>query len=354
MTILITIILFVAILSILVLIHEFGHFIVARFFGVHVEEFGIGFPPRAWGKKKGNTVYSLNWVPLGGFVKLKGEQGESHDSDSFASKKIWQRVCILAAGVFMNLALTVGIFFVGFLVGMPQALDGSNVSGAYLRDEKIHVTQVLNRYPADKAGMKPGDALLSIDGQSFKKISDIQQYMKEHAGKQIQVSFSRGSESLQTILTPVYIQEGGSYGIGVGLAHTAIVSYPFVQAFFAAVNMTFVMALNILVTLGNAIRHLAFDGFVGPVGIAVYTATVTKLGFVYIFNLIAQLSLSLAIINFLPIPALDGGRVFFAVLEKIRGRAMAPLAENAIHLSGFVLLIALLLLVTVRDVMNLF
>ncbi len=354
MEIVITIVVFLAILSVLVLIHEFGHFIVARMFGVHVEEFGLGFPPRVFGRQKGKTLYSLNWIPLGGFVKLKGEQGESNDTDSFASKKVWQRICILAAGVFMNYFLTVAIFTATALTGMPQILDDGLQSGGTVREEKIQITAVLQNYPAANAGMLPGDAMVALDKQPVTSITQIQEYMKSHAGENISVEVARGSDHLTKEMTPVLIKESGAFGIGIGLAHTGIVTYPPLRAFAVAITTSIAMAGNIFSMLGNAVRHFAFDGFVGPVGIAVYTSTVTKLGFAYLLNLIAQLSLSLAVINFLPIPALDGGRALFVLIEKFRGRSVEPAVENAIHMAGFAILLCLLVLVTIRDIAKLF
>ncbi len=353
MEIILTILLFIVVLSILVLIHELGHFVAARILGVHVEEFGLGFPPRLGGIRKGKTLYSLNLLPLGGFVRLKGEQGESaKDGDSFAAKKIWQKIIILAAGVFMNFFLTIVILTIGLTIGMPQIIDGARAE--HIRDENIQVTYVAPKSPAETAGIKIGDVVVSINNQTFSAVPAIQTFIRERKDTSLVLGILRGSEHIQISITPVLLKEVQHPGIGVGLARIGIVSYPLWQAFFMAIPQTFYMTISILTALWHAISSFAFDGFVGPVGIASYTATVTKLGFAYLLNIMAQLSLSLAVLNFLPIPALDGGRVFFVVMEKLRGRGFRPELENLIHLIGFVVLISLLVLVTIKDIQRLF
>lgn len=344
-----TILLFLIILSILVLVHECGHFFAARAFGVHVEEFGLGFPPRAKGWKRGKTTYSLNWLPLGGFVKLKGEQGESvHDSDSFAAKKIWQRIIILAAGVAMNLVTAVVLLTIGFSIGMPTSIDRPEDETASAT-QKIQIVNVLPSSPADKAGILLGDTIETVDGRQFSRIVDLQEYIRSRKDVSVSVTVWRGSQALTKDITPMVL-DGGTPALGVGLTKTAVVAYPIHTAFIMAVQSTWALLVGIFMLLGQAFRRLAFDGFVGPVGIATYTATAAQLGVAYVINLMAQLSVSLAVINILPIPALDGGRVLFALIEKVRGRSLRPALENAIHLIGFATLILLLIAVTIRDI----
>lgn len=345
--------LFIIVLSILVLIHECGHFIAARMFGVRVEEFGLGFPPRLWGIKRGETLYSINLFPLGGFVKLKGEQGEdANDPDSFAARKIWQKIIILSAGVTMNFLLAIGIVAANFTIGMPQVID--DISPQFVRENKIQITYIAPESPAKRGGVQLGDTLLSIDGTEFKIVADLQAYIREHEGKKILFRFRRGSENIEKELIPEKLKGMQYPGIGVGLAHVGIVSYPIGQALVMAVPATFAMAGMLLQLLWKSLTSFNFDGFVGPVGIASYTATVSKLGFAYLLNVVAQLSLSLAVLNFLPIPALDGGRVLFALMEKWRGRALRAEIENMIHLAGFLLLLFLLIVVTIKDIRKLF
>lgn len=347
-----TIALLFLILSVLVVIHELGHFIAARIFGVAVEEFGLGFPPRAAIIKKGKqTTYTLNWLPFGGFVKLKGEQGESQDSDSFAAQAVWKKIIILGAGVFMNLAFTVFVFTAGFTFGVPQSVEGiSDVSS--LRDFRIQVVNVQSQSPAEKAGLASGDIIKTISGQAFTTISDIRQYVTPREGMPLAVEVQRNGSTVSYTISPEKLGSNGSVGFGVGLVAIATISYPIHIAFWESVKTTGFLIKTIFVTLGNAFQKRAFDGFVGPVGIAQHAFDAAKLGITYLLNLMALISVSLAIFNVLPIPALDGGRILFAVIEKVRRRAIKPEIENTIHLVGFALLLLLLLLVTVRDVGN--
>ena len=351
-----TALLFLGVLSILVLVHEWGHFITARLFGVHVEEFGFGFPPRIWGIKRGPTLYSINAVPLGGFVKLKGEDGSAlgnADPDSFASKRWWQKLVILAAGVLMNVVLTIVLFTVGFSIGMPQILE-SKQDGLSARDVKIQITYIQKGSPAEEAGVVIGDVVRSLDAIVPGTIEEIQAYTRAHVDQPIHITLQRGSNSIQKEITPRILKETGKGGIGIAIARIGLVSYPLHTAFIMSLETTWGITTTILSTLGSAFRHLAFDNFVGPVGIASYTGTVAQLGITYLINLVGQLSMSLAIFNFLPIPALDGGRAFFILIERIRKKSMNPALENAIHVAGFMVLIGLLILITIRDVTRIF
>lgn len=350
-----TIILFLCVLSILVLIHEWGHFTAARIFGVRVEEFGLGFPPRAaiLARDSKGTAYTINWLPLGGFVRLKGEQGESaSDSDSFGSKPVWQKLIILAAGVFMNLVLAVGVFTLGFTLGMPQVLDDS--AGGTIQSQNIQITHIMQGSPAERGTLKEGDIIDSIDGQRFQVIQGVQQFMKSHENQEVTIHIKRGNQFIDKKVTPEVLKNHGQVGVGVELVQTGIVSYPIHKAFIMGLRATGFIIVMIVLALWNALFHFSFDAFVGPVGIAVYTSTVSKLGITHLLNLIAQLSISLAVVNFLPIPALDGGRALFVVIEKIRKKSLNPGIENAIHFAGFALLILLLLLITWRDIHRLF
>lgn len=350
-----TIVLFLVILSILVIIHELGHFAAARFFGIAVEEFGLGFPPRAAIIKKGKqTTYTLNWLPFGGFVKLKGEQGESADDpDSFVSKPIWQRIIVLGAGVLMNIAFTVFVFTIGFSVGMPQSIDGLS-SGADVRDYRIQIIGIVPDTPAAQGGLQMGDIIERIEGTDFDSITAIQEFVGSREGEELAVEIKRGEQELTLPIAPSIRDENKSATFGIELMAIGTVSYPPHVAFYEAIRTTIALIQTIFQTLGSAIRSLQFDGFVGPVGIAKHTAQAATLGFSYLLNLMALISLSLGIFNVLPIPALDGGRILFALIEGLRRRAIRPEIENAIHLVGFVILLGLLVLVTARDIGNLF
>lgn len=376
-----TIFIFVVILGLLVFVHELGHFLTARRLGVKSEEFGFGFPPRVFGIKKINgrrrlfwgsqpieeiksedTVYSLNWIPLGGFVKIKGEDGPVSDPckpqepDSFCGRKIWQRAIILSAGVAMNVVLCVISLSVAFMIGAPQIIDNS-LSGAKITNQAIQVISVLSDSPAQKAGIMLGDIIENIDGQKFSTISAIQDYIKVKTGQKVDVSIKRFSEERKFIIEPVVLAETKSVGLGVGLVNSGIVAYPWPKAIWLGVKATGQLAVRIIEAFAIVIKNI-FVGkplgvdIAGPVGIAVMTGQVARLGFVYILQFIALLSLNLAIINFLPFPALDGGRVLFLIIEKIRGRAVNQKIEQWAHSAGFALLMILIIVVTSRDILK--
>ncbi len=355
MTTALTIIGFVLVLGLLVLLHEFGHFIAAKIFKVKVEEFGIGFPPKAINLgKRGDTNYTLNWIPLGGFVKLKGEEddGSTKDADSFASKPAWQKIIILGAGVFMNFVCAVLILAVGYMAGIPTALDQVTGDGQ-VKDVKIMIYQVEKGSPAEKAGIKPGDAIVSIDNKTFSEIAQIQDYTKQANGRTLQLDVKRGSQDLNLAVGVTVLPGRTQPGMGVALLKAGTVSYSPPMALWRALVAAGALSWLMLTMLGSAVRHLAFDNFVGPVGIVAQTTSVVQLGWTYVLLIVAQVSLSLAIMNLLPIPALDGGRILFTIIEKIRGKAITPKIEQAVHLAGFMLLIAMLILITFRDVWRL-
>jgi len=356
LSVILTILGFLVILSTLVLIHELGHFLAARFFKMRVEEFGLGFPPKLCTiTKKGDTEYTLNWLPLGGFVRLKGEQGNEEgvmDPDSFAAKPIWQRIIVLAAGVFMNFVLTVAVLTIGFMVGLPAFMDGMSTGGT-VRDAAIIITHVAPGSPAQKSDLQTGDKIISFDGEVMSEVGQVREYTRTRLGQTVAVKIKRGSEELTKDTHVEVLAQTKEPGIGIGFLQSGIVSYPPHIAFIEACKGTWYLTVGIVQSLWNAITHFTVDGFSGPVGIAVATGETAKLGYAYMLFLIAQLSLGLAVMNILPIPALDGGRILFAVIEKLRGRVVAAATEGVIHTIGFFALIGLIILITVKDIMRL-
>lgn len=353
----ITIIVFVFTLGVLVLVHEFGHFITAKKMGVAVEEFGIGFPPRLWSVKKKETLYSINALPLGGFVKLKGEsvteenQGQARQSDSFAAKKIWQRAVIIVAGVAMNLFLAVVLLGFGFLIGLPSAIDNLDHS-AKVRDTKMQIVQVEAGSAADQAGLQAGDAITHLNGEPYQSLDNFLQKKGQLAGQNITLTVNSAGESKDNSLAL-----GSDAFLGVTLVEVGIVSYPWYLVLFKGIEATFFIVVQIFQALWQMITSLVVEQKVvgevaGPVGIAVLANQVAKLGLPYIVQFIALLSINLAVFNLLPWPALDGGRLFFLLIEKIKGRPVNHKLETIIHNTGFILLILLVLLVTFKDIFS--
>lgn len=372
----VTLFVFVVTLGVLVLVHELGHFFTAKKMGVRVEEFGFGLPPRMLGiyrdpetkkwKRVGmrrmnapQTIYSLNWVPLGGFVKIKGEQGErGEDKDSFAHKSIGKRVLILSAGVMMNVVLTIFLFTLGYMIGMPRDIDDAqNLKFAKIKKQEIVISGVLKNSPADLAGIRAGDAVMAVDDNKFSAISDIQNYIREHAGEKIALTFSRAGMIKNTLVQPKIIEGTDRPVLGVDLSTIATVSYPWYRALPEGIKTTFSFAREILLAFWNLLKNIIISQKIsvelsGPVGIAVMTGEVTKLGFIYILQFAALLSLNLAIINFMPFPALDGGRVLFLLIEKIRGKPINVKIESLIHSIGLYVLLALVVLITYKDIIR--
>lgn len=352
---LLTILVFIIILGLLVFVHEFGHFITAKKMGVRVEEFGFGFPPRIFGIKRGETIYSLNWIPLGGFVKIKGEQGERpEDEDSFTHKKVWQRGVILLSGVLMNFLLTVILLSLGYFIGLPQDVT-EEPRGAQIKNIQIEVMAVLENSPAGKADIRPGDVIISLDDKFLNKSEEFRDYTAGLEGKTLELKIKRGEEILTKEVKPERIKEADKVAIGVGLIRTGLVSYPWYLALYKGAESTIYLTKEIFIALYELIKNLIMAKGVtmevaGPVGIAVLTGRVARMGFIYLLQFTALLSINLAIINFIPFPALDGGRFLFLIIEKIRRRPVSRKIESIIHTIGFSLLMLLVLVVTYRDI----
>lgn len=380
-----TLVIFIAILAALVLSHELGHFILARLNNIKVDEFGFGFPPRLFGvqlfkgdklqNKKwrfvfGNreveglkeenagregTVYSVNLIPLGGFVKIKGEDGENaEDADSFSNKKIWQRAAVLAAGVTMNVVLAAMLLSVGFMIGLPQIVD-EIPKDAIVSGRHIEIDRVLPDKPAAKAGIISGDVIVKVGELDNPRLEEMQDYVDAHKNEDIQVAVRRGGEVIEKSIRPAVYEETGRGGFGISVAEVGFVRYPWPRAIYEGIIATGFYFKEIILAFFFFFKGL-FGGesvageVTGPVGIAVLTGQVARLGFTHLLQFTAVLSLNLAIINVLPIPALDGGRLLFLLIAKIRGREVSRRLEQMFHTAGFALLMALILFITVRDV----
>lgn len=355
-----TIIIFFIVFGILVFVHELGHFLAAKYFGVGVEEFGFGYPPKIFGIKKGKTVYSLNLLPLGGFCKIKGIVGgdqdntaDSNSKDSFEQKKIWQRAVILGSGVLMNFLLCVLLFSVGYLFGMPENTETLGY-GAIVSARQVGIAYVEPNTPAARAGLLPGDLISSVDGMRFGEIDKLQAYEQGLGAQEITLEVRRQDELFTKKILLEKIAPSNTIGMGVYLAETGTVRYPWYLAPWQGIKKTFNFTLYILQALYYLLKDLIIAGKVsndisGPVGIAVMTNQVSKMGFIYILQFTALLSINLGIFNILPLPALDGGRILFLIIEKFRGKPVSQKIESLIHNLGFAALILLVILVTFKD-----
>ena len=353
---LLPIIIFVVLLGLLVFIHELGHFLAAKRIGAAVEEFGFGFPPRLFGIKRGGTIYSINWIPLGGFVKIKGELGDqSGDPQSFSSKTTGQRAFVLVAGVAMNFLLAVVLYTIGFKIGLPQTFDDSQPLPANLQSAKVVIAQVAAGSAAEEVGLKLGDQILTLDGQPIERPAEVQDYLTSHRQQVVAMQIERGSEDLTYQVQARPLDGSPAPVIGIGFVLTGIVSYGWGQSLVNGFSTTYFVAINILRSFGQIITSLLTTGgagldVAGPIGVAVLTSDVVRLGFIYLLNFAAILSVNLGIINILPIPALDGGRLLFVIIEKLKGRPVNQKVEGLSHNLGFILMIALLLIISFHDV----
>lgn len=351
-----TFLIFIAVLAVLVLSHEFGHFIAARKSGMKVYEFGFGFPPKLFSIKKGETIYSVNLIPLGGFVKIKGENGEETGPDSFADQKTWKKAITLFAGVGMNVVLAFVLLSIGFMRGLPQVVDNLP-AGVSIKDRRLEIMEVMSGKPADQAGLEPGDAIIGLDDLKNPGIKTMQDYVDSRKDRDILVVVKRGERILEQKIHPFVYADTGKGGLGVGLVEVGLVSYPLHKAIYFGLLMTGSYLKEITFSFYYLIAGLfagqpAGEALSGPVGIAVMTGHIARLGFSYLLNFIALLSLNLAIINILPIPALDGGRLLFLLIGAIKRKPVAQKYEQIAHGVGFALLMFLVTVITIKDLSN--
>ncbi len=367
-----TILIFFAVLSVLVLAHEFGHYMAARLCGVKAEEFGFGFPPRLIGfvrengrwqrvpmnteKTFASTIWSINWLPLGGFVRMKGEEGKPGETDAFVSKSLPKRFFILAAGVCMNWLVATLIFAAGFMFGVPSDLEGAPAH-AKIQGAHIELTQIVTDSAADKAGLKAGDTILAIQDRPATTVPETLTQLQtvSLAGTPFSMKVSRKGQEQTVSVTPAFVPALNRPGVGVGIAHVGVISFPWYQAIPQGAVMTYQYTKAILFALGSLVKTIFVHHEVpadvsGPVGIAVMTGKVVEQGMWPLLQFAALLSINLAVVNFLPIPALDGGRALFVLIESIRRKRFHPNWEAMIHRVGFMALLSLVLLVTIHDV----
>lgn len=347
-----TLIVIIVVLSILIFIHELGHFFSARKAGVAIEEFGIGFPPRLISLKKKETIYSINLIPIGGFVKIKGESGDDKaDKDSFSNKSFWQKIFILGSGVAMNIILAIFLLSIGFMVGLPTVIDDEQNLPKNLQNQKIQIASVYEKSAADLAGIVAGDTILEIDGQQFNKVSEMQGYIQTNQDQTLSLEIERGKEKLIKGISPIALEDNGDEKVlGVLLVSTGIINYNFFESIYQGVITTFVLLGKIIVSFYLLIKGtISLNNVSGPVGVMVITSQISKLGLIYVLQFTAILSLNLAIINILPFPALDGGRIVFVIIEKFRGKPNNEKVESLIHNLGFSLLIFFLIFITYKD-----
>ncbi|MBI2018845.1 site-2 protease family protein [Candidatus Daviesbacteria bacterium] len=356
---LISILIFIITLLVLVVIHELGHFIMAKRFGIKVEEFGFGIPPKIFGKKIGETLYSLNALPLGGFVRLLGEDEIDkkllNNPRSFASQNVWKRILVVVAGVVMNLILSwiifyTVIFYQNFKIVYPTL------------EPAVFVGYLEKDFPAQKAGINIGDKVLEVDGREVKQFEDARNFIREKKGEAVTLTLSDIDGKNQRVLTMMPKKtEGGEALIGVGFSPLATKQYTRgVEKIFSGITYSYNLTRLTFVGLKRTISDLIFGNFksasqsvAGPVGLANMSNNILSSGreaWPFYLWFVGVISLTLSIFNILPIPALDGGRLLFLVIEAVSKKKVREDIERLVHQIGFVLLLALALLVTYSDI----
>jgi len=355
-----SIVLVIIIFSILVIAHEWGHFIVARRNGVKVEEFGVGFPPRMFGRKRGGTFYSLNWLPIGGFVRLKGEDGEAKGKDSFATKAYWPKVKIVMAGVSMNLLIAYVLIVVLLIAGLPAILPSGFVKFGPIKPSSIETSNLMvlavnKGSAAEKAEIKVGSEILSVNGQDLATTEQLQSVTRDQAGKEVELVVRKDGQT-NTVKAVLGTDDKTGY-LGLAAQPIEIARYNPLTALVAGVIVLFQMVVATIAAFGEFIvglftRARVSENVAGPVGIVGLFGGVMQFGWRYALAFVASISLSLAVINSLPIPALDGGRLFVMTLTRL-GVKISPQREALVHWAGFIILILLVIIVTISDISRL-
>jgi regulator of sigma E protease len=374
------------VLGLLIFVHELGHFLTAKYFNIKVTEFGFGFPPKIWGIQYGETEYTINWIPLGGFVRMVGEE-DSTEERSFASQAVWKRVIVLSAGSFMNLITPLVIFTVLFVLPQDVAVGSVVISG------------VAPGSPAQEAGIRAGDTVISFDGERVKNHYSLIEMVMAKLDSPTEITLRRGSivtglgQSLDTSVietvtvkprlnppdflvvedvtdpeTQVSLRDArrydgqlaigdtltqGSVGVIIGTSNVRMVSER--HPIWDAVPMAFDRMWNVLIITKNGFERWIAGGpdpgLTGPIGIARVTGQVAEAGVAPVFELIALISISLGIMNILPIPALDGGRLLFVLIEWARrGKRISHEKEGLVHLVGFAVLIGFIVVISFFDI----
>jgi len=345
LTTVIMIFIFIAMLAVLILVHEFGHFIAAKRSDVKVEEFGIGFPPKLASIKKGETVYSLNLVPLGGFVKLLGEEDPT-EPRSFASKSIGIRALILAAGPLMNLVLPIILFSTVFMIPHNVLM------------EQVQVQQVAPSSPAAEARIEQGDIILAINGHKINNRGDLAYYVQLSLGSETTLLLNKATNGEQEVtLVPRWRPPESEGALGIEVVGAEGSQQVIRQSYspWTASMLGTQRCLETLILFRNTIRSWIIGAttlqVAGPVGIYQMTAEVARAGLLALIVFTAFISLNLGIINLLPLPALDGGRIVFLLVELARrGKRVSPRVEHLVNAVGFALLILLMCIITYFDI----
>ena len=356
-----SIVIFILLLVGLIIVHECGHFFAAKLFGIRVDELGIGFPPRLVGRRFGETVYSINWLPLGGFVRIFGERADEGKGDprSFSGSSLWVQAVVVAAGVLCNFLFAWLILSAGFMAGLPTVLDGTE-SGV-VRDVQVTVLQVSPDSPAQAAGFLPGDVVTHIRAgdETLPRDSSsaaARAFIGAH-DETLTLTLLREGTEMELSAAPAMGVVEGRKALGITLEDLGIVSYAPLQALYQGGALTWLILEDTAKGLWNFGATLFsgradFTNVAGPVGIAQVGGAAVSAGYASALLLVAVISINLGLINLIPVPGLDGGRLVFIAVEAVKGSPVSDRLTVGLTVMGFVLLAALMLLVTYHDLIR--
>ncbi len=357
-----TIILFLVVLAVLIFVHELGHFLVAKKSGIRVDEFAVGFPPKIFSWTRGETKYVLNLIPFGGYVKIFGENPDeesisgSDSARSFVNAKKWKQISVLIAGIAFNIIFAWLLISVSFMFGsiVPIGDGANNTYAKYVTDSQIVLTGISAGSPAEKVGLKQGDRLLSINSvtENLSAVK-VRELVQNDADGKIDISYKHAGE----IKNIEVVSENKL--IGISMENIGIVKLNPILALWEGAKLTATnvrdVAVGLVMFIGQSIQGKGdFSQVSGPVGIVGMVGDAANFGFAFFLGFVAFISLNLAVINLVPFPALDGGRILFVIIEAITRRQIKPKVANAINSIGFLILITLMLVITYRDIMKLF
>ncbi|MEE8638432.1 MAG: RIP metalloprotease RseP [Candidatus Margulisiibacteriota bacterium] len=345
---LLTLISFIFVFTIITIVHEGGHLYFAKRAGIRVHEFGIGFGPTLFSFKKNNTTYKINLLPILGYVKIAGidtedpQEKETPDNEKYFNKTVGQKFSSIFAGPVMNLVLGFAIFsFIFMIIGVPIGISNE-------------ISAVSPGSEAVKIGLQAGDHLISIDGKTYENAEDAVRVIHQSADKELQLGIKREGKHLTLKATPSYNKRLKIALIGFSLKPVYEKVNP-IKAIYYGFKETVGLLLLILTLLGRLlVGKLSFGDIAGPVGIAQITGQYARHGILSLLSFLAFFSVNVAVINLLPIPALDGGRIFFVILEAIRRKPISIEKENKVHYAGLFVLLGLLAILTVKDVIRIF
>ena len=342
-----TLIYFILILGVIILIHEFGHFIFAKKAGIYVYEFSIGMGPRIfkWTRKNDETEYSIRLIPIGGFVQMAGEEIEDDPEvpkdKKFGVKTFGQKFMTVIAGIMNNFLLAIFLYFIiALFTGAPQ--------------NKAIVGEISKDYPAYTSGLQTGDRILKLNGKNASTYDTLALELQVNIGEDVTLEVDRDGQTVEVELTPKKVKENGEEIYRYGFTITDEVETGFFASLKYAFSKTFSLIHQMILIIGYLVTgNLGINSLAGPVGIFGIVGTAADAGIWSVLSLIALLSINVGFINLLPIPAFDGGRLLFIIIEKIKGKPVDPKLENTIHAVGLFLLMALMLLITYNDIIRL-